>query len=559
LLEARLDRLGREERATVEPAAVVGLEFPQPAVESLAPAVLRSAVPRHLTSLSQKRFIKPADSNDADVNFRFHHQLVRDTVYNGLLKRARATLHIEFVRWQDRINAENERGLEFEEILGYHLEQAHRYLSELGPLDEQGIAIGADAARRLSHAAKRAFARGDMHAAASLYRRSIALLGEQDPKRLALLPEFGEALMELGDFTEARAVLGEAEVAAQQASDDAVKASARLIGMFVRLYSGEQGEWGTDALRVANESIPLLERANAHDALATAWRLVGLVHGVSGRYGQAGEATINYVNHARRAGNERLMARSAMGLSINALFGPTRVPEAIEQCERIIADGLSDREAECIIRCVIAQLRAMSGEFEQARATVRHGRALLRDLGQGVIAASTGLDLARVELLAGDFVGAEREVRADYEFLARRGETYFLATIAALLGRIIRTQSRDQEALELTIAAESAAAADDFDAQALWRSVRAPIIARVGDLDTAEALARAAIEFASRTEAPILQAETRSELAVVLEMAKRTDEALALIHDAIALYSGKGDVVSAARWESWASQLRQPR
>ena len=149
LLEARLDRLGREERATVEPAAVVGLEFPQPAVESLAPAVLRAAVPKHLASLSHKHFIQPADSNDAEASFRFHHHLVRDTVYKGLLKRARATLHIEFVRWQDRVNAESERGLEFEEILGYHLEQAHRYLSELGPLDEQGIAIGADAAQRL--------------------------------------------------------------------------------------------------------------------------------------------------------------------------------------------------------------------------------------------------------------------------------------------------------------------------------------------------------------------------------------------------------------------------
>ena len=75
---------------------------------------------------------------------------MRDTVYNGLLKRARAQLHIDFVRWADKVNAERDRALEFEEILGYHLEQAHRYLSELGPLDEAGVAIGVDAAQRLS-------------------------------------------------------------------------------------------------------------------------------------------------------------------------------------------------------------------------------------------------------------------------------------------------------------------------------------------------------------------------------------------------------------------------
>ena len=175
LLEARLDKLAREERATVEPAAVVGVTFPQQAVEALAPVLLRPTITNHLSTLRRKQFIDPASSNDPEGDFRFHHHLVRDTVYNGLLKRARATLHTEFVRWQDRVNAESERGLEFEEVLGYHLEQAHRYLSELGPLDEQGVAIGMDAAGRLSRAGVRAFARGDMHAAANLYRREPRL------------------------------------------------------------------------------------------------------------------------------------------------------------------------------------------------------------------------------------------------------------------------------------------------------------------------------------------------------------------------------------------------
>ena len=38
--------------------------------------------------------------------------------------------------WADEVN--RDRGAEFEEILGYHLEQAWTYLSELGPLDERG-------------------------------------------------------------------------------------------------------------------------------------------------------------------------------------------------------------------------------------------------------------------------------------------------------------------------------------------------------------------------------------------------------------------------------------
>ena len=141
------------------------------------------------------------------------------------------------------------------------------------------------------------------------------------------------------------------------------------------------------------------------------------------------------------------------------------------------------------------------------------------------IAASTGIDLARVELLAGDLAAAEREVRADYEFLTKAGETYFLSTMAALLSRIVRDQGRDDEALAMTQAAEAAAAADDIESQALWRSIRAPILARAGDLAAAEALARAAVELARKSEAPGLLADTLCELAEVLHLAGNTAEA----------------------------------
>ncbi len=152
LLEARLDNLQRSERAAAEPAAVIGLEFPQSAVQALAPPPLRDGIEVQLTALSRKHFIRPATTVDSESRYRFDHHLVRDTVYNGLLKRARATMHTEFVKWADQVNAESDRGQEFEAILGYHLEQAYRYLSELGPIDEAGAAIGRDGARRLASA-----------------------------------------------------------------------------------------------------------------------------------------------------------------------------------------------------------------------------------------------------------------------------------------------------------------------------------------------------------------------------------------------------------------------
>ena len=94
--------------------------------------------------------------------------MIRDTAYDGILKRARADFHERFVVWADEVN--RDRGAEFEEILGYHLEQAWTYLSELGPLDDRGRAIGEDGARRLASAGRRAFARGDVPAAANTPR-----------------------------------------------------------------------------------------------------------------------------------------------------------------------------------------------------------------------------------------------------------------------------------------------------------------------------------------------------------------------------------------------------
>ena len=231
LLEARLDNLARADRATVEPASVIGAGVRAPGDRGAgAGCRARRTIGKHLRHAGAQALHRPVERAQAETIYRFHHHLVRDTVYNGLLKRARANLHLGFVRWADKVNAERDRALEFEEILGYHLEQAYRYLGELGPLDEAGVAIGADAARapgERRHGAR--FARGDMHAAANLFRRAVALLGDDDPTRLALLPELGEALMELGDFARSARRAREAEAAAERAGNERLAASAQLL------------------------------------------------------------------------------------------------------------------------------------------------------------------------------------------------------------------------------------------------------------------------------------------------------------------------------------------
>ena len=148
LLGARLDRLGSVERRVVESASVIGLEFSTSALsvlvgESVAPTDLEPA----LAGLCSKQLIRRAEPGEAD-DFHFSHILVRDTAYARLLKRTRGRLHERFAAWfTDTVGS---RLAEYEEIIGYHLEQSFRYRAELGPVDDDGRRLGAEASRHLS-------------------------------------------------------------------------------------------------------------------------------------------------------------------------------------------------------------------------------------------------------------------------------------------------------------------------------------------------------------------------------------------------------------------------
>jgi tetratricopeptide (TPR) repeat protein len=379
------------------------------------------------------------------------------------------------------------------------------------------------------------------------------LLPAGDPDRIELLPEYAETLMVLGDFAGANTAVEEASAAAEQAGNHRVKAASQVVGLFSRLYSGEQGGWSAETLKTAHSLIPVLEQENAHNELALAWRLVVNVHGVAGQYSRAKEAGERSTSHARLAGNARLMARNGTAFAQIALYGDTPVPEAIAVCERLMADGQGDRQVECAFMCTLAQLRAMNGELAQARTLYRRARELLRDLGQGIWAAWTAVDVARVELHGGDLAGAESEIAADFVFLKQRGETYFLTTVAALLARIVRDLGRDDDANRYLAVAEELAAPDDIEGQALWRAIRAPIVARGGNATLAEELARTAVELIRKTEAPMMQADALVELADVLKMNGKRDEAQRANEEALALYAAKGNVVSAARCRAWSA------
>src|SRR5204862_1935965 len=134
LLAARIERLRPEERTVLERAAVVGRQFSRTAVAQLLPREIGDLDAR-LESLRRSELIEP------DVGWllgepvlRFHHVLIRDAAYRRVLKNTRAELHARFADW---LQARVGDVVEHDETMGWHLEQAHQHLRELGPIDAQ--------------------------------------------------------------------------------------------------------------------------------------------------------------------------------------------------------------------------------------------------------------------------------------------------------------------------------------------------------------------------------------------------------------------------------------
>jgi Flp pilus assembly protein TadD len=228
------------------------------------------------------------------------------------------------------------------------------------------------------------------------------------------------------------------------------------------------------------------------------------------------------------------------------------VPEAIRRCEEIVAEAQGDRYTEGLVRSMLAYLYAMNGDFDEARRLYTGARALLEELGRTVVAASTSLTSYGVEILAGDFGAAERELRRDYAALTRLGERYFLSTVAGELARVLYEQGRFEEADAMSEEAEALAADDDVASQTVWRSVRAKICAQRGQLDEALSLIWEANDLIGRTDDNVTKAETLIDLATVLSLAERHEEATGALEEAVRLLEAKGNVVAASAARSLA-------
>ena len=542
LLQARLDRLGPGERAVISRASIVGKEFSAEATVDLLPEDARAFGMRHLESLAAKEFI--ARGPRAVENFRFRHILIQEAAYRATPKVLRADLHERFADWIEE--PARDGADEQSELAGYHLEQAFRYRAELGAVGEQELALAHRAGDRLAAAGQRAFQRGDMPATVNLLGRAAALPTPRGGPGLVGLPELGYALFEIGEVNEASAVLAGARERARADGDRLVEWRVTITRPRIEMYRDPRGI-DLDALTVETETaIDVLRELGDETGLARAYMVLSDLHWSKGRLRETIDTATLAADYARRAGNRREVGWALGQVALCAIHGPMPVNEGLAWLERLLQGEPENRTLDANLSGFVTVLEAMSGRFDEARRHIDESRALARDLGLIWQASVQELLSGYIELMAGDPVAAEREMRAAAEGFREIGEGWFLSVTAVDLLRAIYEQGRYEDAFAL-LATVDETPGPDCEWLVKRRGVPACLLARHGQIEEAERLAREGVAVAADSDFVVLHADVLLDLAEVLELAGRPEEAREATAEAVSIYERKGDVAAARK------------
>jgi len=326
-----------------------------------------------------------------------------------------------------------------------------------------------------------------------------------------------------------------------------------LLGLCtLRMLSGSDEQLS----EAAEEALAACEQLDDDYSLAQAWNLVGRVAGtVKGSLGTAEEAWRQALSFARRGNYRAELAESISWLMVSAVFGPLPVEQGIARCREFLALYGDDATIRATCSVERAVLEAMQGDIDSARELLAEGRTTIEESGLTLWAALNAQETFLVEQLAGTPGAASEALRNSYSTLDEGGERAYLSSIAGFLAHALIAEGKDDEAERFSRESELAASSDDALSQVLWRTARAKILSRRGELEHAEALAREAVRVGEPTDLLGVRADALRDLAEVLALAGRPEEALDTLEHASELYERKGNLTGLARTRAQASEL----
>ncbi len=541
LLNARLDRLPATERSVLGAASVIGRTFDPETVAHLVAPDLRGDVGASLHDLIRKNLVRPERTPEGDA-FRFRHALILQAAYEMLPKASRAELHRSLADRLETMTGDRASGPD--EIIGSHLALAAGYREELDPGADDLPALREKAGIHLARGAARAFARGDMPAAASLYGTAASLLDVDDPRRLAFLPDLGTAMIEIGRFEDAKSIFKEAIELGTQRGELRIVADATLFRWEAQVWGGD---W--EGAAVSAEQVPELiaqgEAAGDDLVQQRGWSILGMsAPSCADRI----SFTQRALTFAERAGDTKGLNENIQMLAGLLQIGPMPAEEALQLAEEYRERTQGDQVMQAaIIVNGQASILAITGRIDEARTEYEWARSIFRELGLPLwLGASGTIGPSWLENTVGDPARAEVMLREGIELLtqiSKRGS--WLEDDTALLTRSLVLQGRLADAEEAL-----AALAMLVDPSDIWlRTCQGQVALLRGDVEEAASLLRAALKDVDEDQLEFA-GEIRSSLAEALRASGQEDEARQIATDALDTFTRKGDVVSAGRVEA---------
>ena len=448
IVAARLDTLAPEQKTVLRDASVIGRGF-WPAAVAAVCELERSTVDEILHVLQRKEFIRRVSSSSiaTELQYSFHHAVVRDVAYNSIPRAERAQKHWLAATWIESLGRPED-----------HAETiAHHYLSALEfargarqPTDQ----LAARARVALRGAGERALALNAPEGAASYYEAALELTFPGDPEHAELLFLHAKALYRAGRPDEQLLERARRALEAQGEVERAVECGV-ILGD-VRWRQGDR-EAAYEQLQQAVAALDEPSYAKAY-ALATLSRI-------------------------RNAGDEP-EAALALGL------------EALE-----IAESLGHKELRVSILTTIGIARTLTGDpagLDDLRQSVAAAEQI------------SSPEAVRGYYNLGGMLGTQGDLEECFATYARGrslvervGDAAWIAWYRAELLMELYWRGRWNEALTLATELTGPSAADspasvEFDASL----VRARIELARGDHDAAVANVRHALAFARAAPDP---------------------------------------------------------
>jgi class 3 adenylate cyclase len=542
LLAARLDRLPAHERAVAQRGSVIGRTFERVAVSQLSPAAERTQIVEHLRALVRHQVIGPYQADDVS---RFRHLLIRDAAYEALPKEVRAELHERFADWLEA--ASGDRLAENEEILGYHLEQAHDYREGLGQRDTLVTTLAARAGGWLASAGHRADQRRDVRAALGLLRRAVRLLPEGHQAYWQARYDLGSVLADAGEL-EASAELLRTIVDGPADVPHVHRLESELALAWVE---AEQA-----AITVAEQKrrtarvICAAARGEHPDLLTRAWRMAAGIYqnGVDMR--RASRALEQAARFASRvdADTERDVLFQQAGLGARSRMPVSEVLKIIERA--VAVPGLTAAQ-ETRAKEELAYLRALQGRFDEARELMASAVRSLEERGQTEHLPTASLAFGLIEFFAEDYVAARQHMLTSRELADQAKLRDWSSFITARLAHLFMLDGEDAMARAEVDRMVRDTSHDPW-IQMFIGGVEARLLARDGETSAAVERARAMVaeaEAAGFAEYPVIFAPALEDLADVLASDGQTAEAGAVLTRVIAMQREKENVVGLAKAE----------